>query len=591
VFDKVLAENWTKEQERNIADVSLAITNSSAASFLVAHLKRTAEPRDFTENALKHAARFLPADRIDDLASLAQENFRGDVDLQSSLFKSINDGLKQRGTPLSAKTKTWGAGLVGELLSSIERADNNWFAASESTAANPWVVQRRKCADGKNADFLCTLPSGEQTTGILRSKNFSAPAQLTFWMAGHDGFPDKPLQKKNFVVLKDAASSDVLIRAPAPRNDTAQKVTWNLSAHTGQQVFLELVDGDTAGAYAWLAVGRFDPAVAPLPKLTPKLVDERVDSAAQIALTTHDSSLEPRLARAMNVNCGFDARASVATALLAMNAQKYVAASSALLSDVAAPEASRVKLAQSIADANTDDARTAVLDVIRRSPERSQPKLALALAGSRSGADALLKDVEAGKIPARVLQNQNLKAKLIASKADNVESRIVKLTSNLTPLNEEIQKIIDARARAFRPGRASATTGAGVFEKNCAACHQLDGKGALVGPQLDGVGARGAERIMEDILDPNRNVDNAFRTTMFVLNDEDVVSGLFRREEGELVVYADSTGKELTVPKKNIKERRQGELSLMPENFADTIPANDFNDLIAFLLTKTGAKK
>src|SRR5204863_6978846 len=114
---------------------------------------------------------------------------------------------------------------------------------------------------------------------------------------------------------------------------------------------------------------------------------------------------------------------------------------------------------------------------------------------------------------------------------------------------------------------------------------QLDGKGALVGPQLDGLGARGAERIMEDILDPNRNLDPAFRTTMFVLNDDEVVSGLFRREEGEVVVYAESTGKELSVPKKKIKERRQSELSLMPDNFADVIPANDFNDLIAFLLT------
>jgi putative heme-binding domain-containing protein len=96
---------------------------------------------------------------------------------------------------------------------------------------------------------------------------------------------------------------------------------------------------------------------------------------------------------------------------------------------------------------------------------------------------------------------------------------------------------------------------------------------------------------MEDILDPNRNVDTAFRSTLFVLSDEDMVSGLFRREEGELVIYAESTGKEQSIPKKKIKERRQSELSLMPENFADTIPVTDFNDLIAFLLTKSGAKK
>ena len=48
---------------------------------------------------------------------------------------------------------------------------------------------------------------------------------------------------------------------------------------------------------------------------------------------------------------------------------------------------------------------------------------------------------------------------------------------------------------------------------------------------------------------------------------------------------------QLSVPKKNIKERRHSELSLMPDNFADVISVNEFNDLIAFLLTKTATKK
>ena len=96
---------------------------------------------------------------------------------------------------------------------------------------------------------------------------------------------------------------------------------------------------------------------------------------------------------------------------------------------------------------------------------------------------------------------------------------------------------------------------------------------------------------MEDILDPNRNVDGAVRTTTLVLNDGDVLSGLLRREEGELVIYAEASGKEQSVPKKNIKERHPSELSLMPDNFAEVIPANEFNELIAFLLTKIATKK
>jgi putative heme-binding domain-containing protein len=107
-----------------------------------------------------------------------------------------------------------------------------------------------------------------------------------------------------------------------------------------------------------------------------------------------------------------------------------------------------------------------------------------------------------------------------------------------------------------------------------------------VGPQLDGVGGRGLERLMEDVLDPSRNVDVAFRTHILTLKDGDVVSGLPRREEGELLILADSTGKEISIPKKNIQAQRESETSLMPDNFADVVPVEDFNNLMAYLLSK-----
>jgi putative heme-binding domain-containing protein len=158
------------------------------------------------------------------------------------------------------------------------------------------------------------------------------------------------------------------------------------------------------------------------------------------------------------------------------------------------------------------------------------------------------------------------------------------------PLNEQLQKQIEQRRTGFHSSNALASRGLAVFNKTCAACHQIDRQGALVGPQLDGLGARGLERIIEDIVDPNRNVDHAFRTTTFVLADGDVVSGLLRREEGETIVYAEPTGKETTVPKSRVKERHTSELSLMPEGLADALTPQEFNDLIAYLLSKTAAK-
>src|SRR6185295_9169893 len=105
------------------------------------------------------------------------------------------------------------------------------------------------------------------------------------------------------------------------------------------------------------------------------------------------------------------------------------------------------------------------------------------------------------------------------------------------------------------------------------------------------LGNRGLERILEDILDPNRDVDPAFHATVFTLKDGDVVSGLFRREEGERIILADSTGKEIPVAKSQVQDRRESATSLMPENFGDIIQEGEFYDLLAFLLSHSGAGK
>ena len=110
-----------------------------------------------------------------------------------------------------------------------------------------------------------------------------------------------------------------------------------------------------------------------------------------------------------------------------------------------------------------------------------------------------------------------------------------------------------------------------------------------MGPQLDGVGNRGLERIVEDVLDPSRNVDPAFRPSLITLKDDTSITGLPRREAGEVLVFVDSTGKEITVPKKEIVERRESQLSLMPSNFGEALSAAEFYDLMAFLLAH-GAK-
>ena len=142
----------------------------------------------------------------------------------------------------------------------------------------------------------------------------------------------------------------------------------------------------------------------------------------------------------------------------------------------------------------------------------------------------------------------------------------------------------------FAAAHGDAANGIKVFEKHCGVCHQLANKGAKIGPQLDGIGVRGVERLLEDILDPNRNVDQAFRMTTLNLKNGQVISGLLLREQGAVLVVANAQGQEVSVPKDTIEERGTAQLSPMPANFVDQVSEAEFYDLLAFLLDQKPMK-
>jgi putative heme-binding domain-containing protein len=219
-------------------------------------------------------------------------------------------------------------------------------------------------------------------------------------------------------------------------------------------------------------------------------------------------------------------------------------------------------------------------------PARLQAAVALGIAGTPAGCERLLESVEAGKASPRLLQERLLEIRLKQAKLPNLEDRVARLTKSLPPVDQKVHKLLSQRKDAFAKAGADIEQGRKVFAKNCAACHQLANEGAKIGPQLDGIGIRGVERVLEDVLDPNRNVDQAFRSTVLVLDNGQIVSGLMLREEGEVVILADAQGKEVRVPKASLQERQVSPLSPMPGNYAEQIPESEFYHLLAYLLAQ-----
>jgi putative heme-binding domain-containing protein len=239
----------------------------------------------------------------------------------------------------------------------------------------------------------------------------------------------------------------------------------------------------------------------------------------------------------------------------------------AIVKDVSEPEALRERVAGALAEVRSEAASAALVEGMRGATRRLQNVIATAMAKTPTGAAALLTAVADDRAPRALLQDQGIQDKIVANQVPGAAERIKALTKGLEPASAELERLIEQRRSAFAQKGGSAERGRNVFVANCAACHAFRGFGGVVGPQLDGVGNRGVGRVVEDILDPSRNVDPAFRYVNVSLKDGRVISGIFRRNEGDAAVYADSTGKEVTVPKGQVVRTVQSSLSLMPGNF------------------------
>ena len=281
-----------------------------------------------------------------------------------------------------------------------------------------------------------------------------------------------------------------------------------------------------------------------------------------------------------------EVRLAAVDALMRVAPAAGVVALRPLLADPEAPDAVRDRVAVAFAASAERDAVLDARDALKDAPYRRAVVIAVALSGNKSGVGVLLDAVKQGKAPPRLLQDRQVLERLRAAGVPDLDKQIAELTKGLPPADAKLADLIRQRAGRLSQVKADAAEGAKVFAKNCAACHRIGDQGGKVAPQLDGIGIRGAERLLEDTLDPNRHVDAAFRARVVTLTDGTTKTGLMLRVDGPAVVFADAEGKEFRVPSADIEANRETALSPMPANFGETIPEPEFYHLLAYLLSQ-----
>jgi len=203
------------------------------------------------------------------------------------------------------------------------------------------------------------------------------------------------------------------------------------------------------------------------------------------------------------------------------------------------------------------------------------------LFGRPEGIDAVLDAIEARAIPPSELDPGRLK-QLQTQSSLTVRARAQKiLAQEGAAARDRGQVVLSYRPALDMVGYRD--RGREVFAKTCATCHQAEGRGIDVGPNLASVTNRPPDDLLVHILDPNREVAPNFVNYNVATESGRVLSGIIAEESAGALVLKRAEGATDVIPREQIEAVASTGISLMPEGLEKGLSHQDLADLIAFV--------
>lgn len=568
--------NWSTSRESQlIVNILPGIPTTSAAQALLEYVAALGDSVDsaLRTAAIEHASRNPDERLLTSLLKMVEQTTVGNPLQRSAQIVQISNTFPPSTRTNSVELRILADKTLVGLLEVVtfkianEGPSMHWL----DLVGRTWNLEPRKCSDGQAIELLSSLPRGENYVGQLSSETFKCPERLSFWIAGHNGPPDKTDQGLNYVALIGAKSGQMLVQAFPPRNDTANLVVWDLKQFAGQEVRFRIVDADYGNAYAWLGVARFS-----LPALQVGTISQPLEAISTLfKLGFGSNELFSKL-----LESTLSARQRTAAIAARLEGQGAALAATLASQSLALGRTDLVTDSLYVGDLSHEAALAFVTELCKSAAGSQQSSLAQALLKSERGCELLGDVLNAGLLNPASLKGAPalLPKSLSAERKEQLKNYFS--AAEAAGLDTAL---VAKRLAEVKWSNSDAERGKQLFNQHCSNCHQLAGQGATIGPQLDGAVQRSAERLAEDLLLPNLNVDKSFRTTSFLLQDGSIVSGVIKEEKDGVIQVVGSDAKTKSISAADVEQRKESELSLMPANFSELLNAQHLADLLVYL--------
>jgi len=233
-----------------------------------------------------------------------------------------------------------------------------------------------------------------------------------------------------------------------------------------------------------------------------------------------------------------------------------------------------------------EDAKTApaILKIFAKLDTAGKRDALTTLASRVSSAKALMAAVTRGTVKANELP-ADIVRQLRAHGVKDINATLDKVwgVSRSTPAAKlaeiaKYKKLLEAKVN--RPDNLP--RGRALFQRTCAQCHKLYGEGGEIGPDITGSNRNNLDYLITNMLDPNAEIPNDYRTTILRTKDNRVLVGVIRRSEGQSVTIA-TPAEVVTVAKRDVAAIDPQDFSMMPEGLVLALKVDELRDLVAYL--------
>ena len=230
------------------------------------------------------------------------------------------------------------------------------------------------------------------------------------------------------------------------------------------------------------------------------------------------------------------------------------------------------------------DLAAALLPLWAKMPDRVRAEAFGVLAKRVTWIAPFLEAVADGRVNKSTLSAQQVQA--LVNHPDPVVYKRAHEVFNVAT-NSEREKLIQKLMPAMQM-QGDVASGRKIYTERCAACHRFGTEGNAVGPDIVAMKTSGKEKLLVNIIDPNREVAPNLQTYSVETTDGETITGLLLKDSGGSVTLTTGGGSEITLIRAQVRKLTAQGKSLMPEGLEEGLTLNQMADLLEFLSAPEG---